>query len=63
MEFYDEVKPLYLDTDVSSEGPRPCLLQTREGMSCHRDEASDNSILRAITFTSKRLSSAQKKIQ
>ena len=34
MKFYDEVKPLYLDTDVSGVGLGTGLLQTRVGTSC-----------------------------
>ena len=37
------------------------LLQTRDNMSCHRDEASHNSILSPIPFTSKSLTMADKR--
>ena len=49
MNFYDEIKPLYLEMDASGEGLGDGLLQTREGTSCERDEAPDNSILRSIS--------------
>ena len=57
----DETKPIYLETDVPTVGLGPGLLQTREGTDCSRDEASDNSTLRPVTFESKRLSAAEKR--
>ena len=57
MKFYDETKPLHIDTDVSGHG----LLQTRGGTSFPRDGAPDNSILISLAFVSKNL--LRKKIQ
>ena len=59
MKFYDEIQPLYLETDVSVI-VIITLLQTASSTSCPRDKAVDNSILRAITFESKSLSSAER---
>ena len=61
MKFYDETKPLYIETDVSGIRLGAALLQTTDNMSCHRDEAPDNSILRSITFASKNLTGAEKR--
>ena len=60
MRFYDETKPLYMETDVWV-WLRTILLKTRDNMSCHRDQAPDNSIFRHITFSSKRLTEAEKR--
>ena len=57
MKFYNETKPLYLETDASGVG----LGMTRNGTSCIRDTAPDNNILRPITFASKSLSSTEKR--
>ena len=38
MKFYDEMKPLYLETDASGVGLGAGLLQTKEGTSCPKDE-------------------------
>ena len=45
MKLYDEMKPLYLQTDASKVGLRESLLQTNDSISCHRDEVSNNNIL------------------
>ena len=37
------------------------LLQTRDNMSYHQDEAPDNSILRPMAFTSKSLTGAERR--
>ena len=63
MKFYGETQPLYLDTDVSGEGLRAALLQTRYGITFPRDKVPDISILRSIAFASKCLSGTEKKIQ
>ena len=60
MKFYNKTKPLYLETDALGVGLGTSLLQTRNGTSHPRDMAPDKYILRPITFTSKRVSSAQK---
>ena len=47
--------------NASGVGWGASQLQTRNGTSCPRDTASDNSILRSITFASKSASSAEKR--
>ena len=59
IKFYDEFKPLYLETDASCVGLGASLLQTRYGASCPRDMVPDNNILWPIIFTSKSLSSTE----
>ena len=61
MKFYDETKLLYIETDVSGVGLGAALLQTRTKTSCPRYEASDHSIFRPITFSSKSLAGAEKR--
>ena len=43
MKFYDETKPLYLETDASGIGLGTTLLQTRNGTTCPKDIAPDNT--------------------
>ena len=59
MKSYDETKPLYLESDVSGIGLRATLLQTRDGVTCPRDIALDNTMLQLMTFASKSLTSAE----
>ena len=61
MKFYDETKPLNLETDASGIGLGTTLSQTRDGTTCPKDNAPDNTILRPILFTSKTLTSAEQK--
>ena len=61
MKFYDETKPLYIDTDASGVGLGTALLQTRNNTICPRDEAPDNGILRPTASTSKILTRAEKR--
>ena len=61
MNFYDETKPLYVKTDSSGIGLGSALFQTRDGMTCPKDTAPDNTILRPIMFASKSLSSAEQR--
>ena len=61
MKFYDKTKLLYIKTDVSGVGLEAALLQTRDNMSCHREEVPDNSILRPTAFASKILTGAEKR--
>ena len=60
MEFYDETKPLYIETDASEVGLGAALLQTRSNTNCHRGDMLDNSLLRPIVFSSKSLTGAEK---
>ena len=50
MKFYDETKPLHLETDASGVRLGAALLQTRSGTSCPGDKVPDDSILRSITL-------------
>ena len=59
MMFYNETKPLYLETDLSWIGLGTILLQTRDGMTCPRDKVPDNTILGPIGFASKCLTSTE----
>ena len=59
MKFYDKTKPLYLESDESWIGLSATILQTRDGMTCPRDTAPDNTILRPISFASKNLTSTE----
>ena len=59
MKFYNETKPLCLETDVSGIALGTTLLQTRDGMTCQKDTAPYNTILRLITFASKSLTSTE----
>ena len=59
MKFYDDSKPLYLETDASGVGLGTALLQTQEGTMCLKDTVPDNTILQPIAFASKSLTSAE----
>ena len=61
MKFYDQMKLLYLETDASNVGLVGGLLQTRWGISCPRNEVPDNNMLSPITFTSKSLSTVERR--
>ena len=61
MKFYDETKPLYLETDACGIGLGVTLLQTIDGTTCPRDTAPDNTLLRPITFASKSLTSVEQR--
>ena len=58
IKFYDETKPLYLETDASGIELGTTLLKARDSMTCSKDAAPDNNNLRPITFASKSLTSA-----
>ena len=55
MKFYDDSKPLYLETDASGVGLGAAPLQTCEGTTCQKDIVPDNTILHSIAFASKSL--------
>ena len=59
MKFYDETKPLYLEMNASRVGLGTALLQTRDGMTCPKDSAPDNTIHQLIASASKCLTSAE----
>ena len=61
MNFYNEFRPLYLETDASRIDLGAELLQTRDGTNCSQDKTPDNSLLRPVTFTSKSLSSTERR--
>ena len=58
IKFYDDSKPLYLETDASGVGLGVSLLQTWGGPTCQKDTAPDNTILCPIAFASKSLTGA-----
>ena len=60
MNFYDETKLPYTETDASAVRLGAALLLTRSGTHCPRDEVPDNSILRPITFMSNSLARVEK---
>ena len=57
--FYDDTKPLYLETDYSGVGLGAALLQMWEGTTCQKDTVPDNTILHPIAFASKSLTGAE----
>ena len=61
MKFYDETKPLCIETDASGVGLGATLLQTRDNMICQGDEVPGNSILKPTAFTSKSLIGVEKR--
>ena len=61
MKSYDKATLLYIETDVSGVGLGVALLQKISNTSCNRDEALDNSIIRATAFASMSLTGAEKR--
>ena len=59
MKFYDDTKPLYLETDTSGIGLGAVLLQMHKGTACQKDIVPDNTILFPIAFASKILTGAE----
>ena len=53
MKFYDDTKPLYLETDASGIGLRAALLQLQDNTDCQKGMALDNTLLCPIAFVSK----------
>ena len=53
MQFCDDTRPLYLETDASGVGLGAALLQTWEGTTCMKDTVPDSIILHPIAFVSK----------
>ena len=58
MKFYDDMKPLSLETDASRVGLGVALLQMCKGSTCQKDVVPDNTILCPIAFASKSLTGA-----
>ena len=61
IKFYDETKPLYIETDASGVGLGAALLQTRSNTNCHRDEVPHNTILMPIACASKSFTETEKR--
>ena len=59
MKFYDDTKPLYLETDTSRVGLGVALLQMHEGTACQKDVAPNNATLHPIVFAGKSLTAAE----
>ena len=59
MKFYDDTKPLYLETDASGIGLGVAQLQMHEGTTCQKDIVHDNTILCPIAFASKSLTGTE----
>ena len=57
MKFYNDTKPLYLETDTPGVGLGAALLQTWEGATWQRDTVPDSTILCPIAFATKSLTS------
>ena len=58
---YNEMKPLYLETDACRVELGAHLLQARKGTCCPRDELPDSGILRSIFYASKSFSALERK--
>ena len=59
MKFYDDTKPLYLETDTSGVGLSMASLQMCIGTACQKAVAPDNTNLHPIVFVSKSLTGAE----
>ena len=59
VKFYNDTRPLYLETDASRVGLGAALLQLCDNTSCHKDMMPDNTILHPTTFASKSLTGAE----
>ena len=61
MKFYDDTKPLYLETDASGVGLGVALLQLCNNTACQKGMAPDNTNLQPIAFASKSLTGAEQR--
>ena len=61
MKFYDDTKPLYLETDASGVCMGAALLQLCDNTICQKGMALDNTILWPIAFASKSLTGAEQR--
>ena len=61
MKFYDNSKPLYLETDVSGIGLGAALLQLCDNTVCQKGIAPPNVALHPIAFASKSLTGAEQR--
>ena len=59
MKFYDDAKPLYLETDASAVGLGAAMLQLHDNTMCHKNMVPDNTILHPIALASKSLTGAE----
>ena len=59
MKFYNDTKPLYLETDASGVGLGAALLQLHNNTTCQKGMVPDNIILHPIAFASKSLTGAE----
>ena len=59
MKFYNDTKPLYLETDAFRVGLGAAILQTQEGTTCQKDTMPDDTIMCPIAFASKSLTGAE----
>ena len=55
MNFYDDTKLLYLETNASGVGLGAALLQLYDKTKCQKDVVPENTILHPIVFGSKSL--------
>ena len=61
MKFYDETKPLYLETNVSRIGLGPPCYKLGMEQYAKRDMVPDNTILRPITFVCQSMTSTEQR--
>ena len=59
MKFYNDTKPLYLETNASGVGLGVALLQTCKGTTCQKDTVPNNTILHTNAFASKSITGAE----